>query len=255
MLQNEALDNVIEVLDTFRPVTLDEMNGIRLMNRLDTKYILSLDALDALLRLSSIDYRVQEVQNERNIAYRTIYLDTLDKEMYRLHLNGKAVREKIRVRTYIPSCLTFLEVKNKNNKGRTDKKRIRVADIDSLWTDGGDQFLSSNAWYRLDELLPQLENNFRRITLVNNQMTERLTIDTGITFRNIENEKVVSLSDLAVVELKRDGRTYSPIHETLHDMHIRPNSFSKYCMGCALTDETLKQNRFKPKIRRILQQT
>ena len=56
--------------------------------------------------------------------------------MYLAHQNGRVIREKIRVRTYVSSGLTFLEVKNKNNKGRTDKKRIRVQGVNSLRQDG-----------------------------------------------------------------------------------------------------------------------
>ena len=104
--------------------------------------------------------------------------------MYLAHQNGRVIREKIRVRTYVSSGLTFLEVKNKNNKGRTDKKRIRVQGVNSLRQDGGEEFLRNYAWYELSTLKLLLENHFHRITLVNKAMTERLTIDTGVHFRN-----------------------------------------------------------------------
>ncbi|MCI1683874.1 MAG: polyphosphate polymerase domain-containing protein [Bacteroides sp.] len=251
MSKGYVREEIIDTLNSFHPIGLDKMGSIKLMNRVDTKYILSWDTLTVVLQLAMPDYRVQEVMGERDIAYRTIYLDTLDKAMYRAHQNGRAVREKIRVRTYVSSSLTFLEVKNKDNKGRTDKKRIRVSDLGSLSDEGGDQFLSSNAWYRLPQLAPQIENSFRRITLVNNAMTERLTIDTEICFQNLINKKTTSLPHIVVMELKQDGHAYSPISEILHALHVRPGSFSKYCMGCALTDNALKQNRFKPKIHKL----
>jgi len=246
----ETLKDIARMLDAFRPVTLEEMSGIRLMNRMDTKYLLPLETLAVLLRCAADDYRVQEVANERNVIYHTVYLDTADKAMYLAHQNGRAVREKIRVRTYVSSHLTFLEVKNKNNKGRTDKKRIRVNALDTLSAEGVDEFLSLHAWYDLSQLSPQLENHFQRITLVNRAMTERLTIDTNICFRNLMNENFAALPGLAVVELKRDGRTSSPIRNTLNSLHVHPAGFSKYCMGCVLTDRELKQNRFKPKVRK-----
>ncbi len=245
------LDRIIAILKDFIPISLDEMSGIQLMNRLDTKYILPVDTLAIVLRLASLEYRVQDVNNERNIPYHTIYMDTDDQEMFRTHQNGRVVREKIRMRTYVSSNLTFLEVKNKNNKGRTDKKRIQIPGFNKLPVEEADRFLSLYAWYRWEQLTPQLENKFDRITLVNHALSERLTIDTGISFRNLNNGNSVSLPYAAVVELKRDGRCYSPIHETLHALHIRPVSFSKYCMGCVLTDEELKGNRFKPKVRKL----
>lgn len=111
MITEEILKDIVEMLDIFGPVTLEEMSGIRLMNRTDTKYLLPLETLAVLLYYAAADYRVQEVAGERNIVYHTVYLDTVDKAMYRAHQNGRAVREKIRVRTYVASQLTFLEVK------------------------------------------------------------------------------------------------------------------------------------------------
>ena len=238
-------------LAAFAPITLEEMSGIRLMNRLDTKYVLSVDTLELFLHFATKDYCVQEVEGERDIAYRTVYLDTSQRSMYLAHQCGHAVREKIRVRTYVSSNLTFFEVKNKNNKGRTDKRRIRVTSIDALAEEGGPDFLYKHAWYNLAQLSPQLENRFRRITLVNHARTERLTIDCDICFHNLMNGLDATLDGVAVVELKRDGRTPSPARELLHNLRVHSASFSKYCIGCALTDPSLRQNRFKPRVRKI----
>lgn len=238
-------------LSHFLPVSLEEMNGIRLMNRTDTKFVTSQDKLASILQLASSEYRVQEVDGERVIAYRTVYLDTPQKDMYLAHQNGRRVREKIRVRTYVTSELTFLEVKNKDNKGRTDKKRIRVESVRSLQIDGAEEFLKKYAWYSLSELKPLLENNFRRITLVNKAMTERLTIDTDVCFRNLQTAEKAVLNGLIIIELKRDGRTFSPIREVLRNLHIKPVGISKYCVGMVLTSHTIKYNRFKQKMRTV----
>ena len=95
---NEAC-NVTTALSAFSSISLEEMSTIRLMNRTDTKYIVSLSALMDVLQRASNCYRVQEVQGERNIAYHTTYLDTPDYAMYLAHQNGRVIREKIRVRT------------------------------------------------------------------------------------------------------------------------------------------------------------
>ena len=83
-------------------------------------------------------------------------------------------------------------------------------------------------------------------------MTERLTIDSNITFHNLLSDNRVELDRIVVVELKRDAHANSAASSLLHSLHIHPSGFSKYCMGCALTDPFLRQNRFKPRIRRIL---
>ena len=236
------------ILPAYLPVSLEEMDGIRLMNRTDTKFVTSLDKLKLLLRYADADYRVQQVANERNLAYHTVYLDTPGCAMYLAHQNGRKVREKIRVRTYISSGLTFLEVKNKDNRGRTDKKRIPVDDIHSLQSGQVETFLQRHAWYSLSELDPQLENDFRRITLVNKAFTERLTIDTQVRFHNLNTGQSASLDNLAIIELKRDGRSHSPICELLRNLHVKPMGISKYCTGLALTTPTIKRNQFKPKL-------
>ena len=241
--------NVASVLSAFSPISLEEMSTIRLMNRTDTKYIVSQSGLMDILQRANPYYRVQEVEGERDIAYHTTYLDTPDYAMYMAHQNGKVTREKIRVRTYISSGLTFLEVKNKNNKGRTDKKRIRVQGVDTLHMDGGEEFLHNYAWYELSTLQFLLENHFHRITLVNKAMTERLTIDTDVRFHHLLTGREAKLNNLAIIELKRDGRTRSPISEILHELHVRPSGISKYCVGTALTAGGVKYNRFKSKLR------
>ena len=246
-------ENIEKIIRSYDSVSLEDMKRVRLMNRIDTKYIVRVADIRQLLDRSRDDYFVQEVDGERNIAYHTIYFDTRDHQMYIAHQNGKKTREKIRMRTYVSSGLSFLEIKNKNNRGRTDKKRIKIdPSSDYMHSEETRAFLAKHAWFSPDELEPHLENRFKRITLVNRGMTERLTIDTGLCFHNYTNDRDGSLSGIAVVELKRDGRTMSPMHDLLIRMHIHTMGFSKYCIGCAFTDPTLKQNLFKERIRRVL---
>ncbi|MFR5757194.1 MAG: hypothetical protein ACLUE2_00485 [Bacteroides cellulosilyticus] len=51
MITEEILKDIEEMLDIFGPVTLEEMSGIRLMNRTDTKYLLPLETLAVLFAL------------------------------------------------------------------------------------------------------------------------------------------------------------------------------------------------------------
>lgn len=239
------------ILSDFEPITLGEMGKVKLMNRIDTKYVVSVRQLMSILLSMKNNYRVQVAEQQAIAKYRTVYLDTDNAIMYLMHQNGQKIREKIRVRTYVDSSLTFLEVKNKNNHGRTKKTRIKVDSTETLEQNGADAFLADNAWYRLNELSPRLENQFGRITLVDKSMTERLTIDLGVCFLNYKNGCKSALPQIAIVELKREGLKHSFALDVLKNMRIKQASFSKYCIGCALTDSTLKQNRFKPKIRAV----
>ena len=96
-----------------------------------------------------------------------------------------------------------------------------------------------------------MENNFRRITLVNKAKTERLTIDSELKFHNLQTGRDRDLTGLVIIELKRDGLQPSPILGMLRDLRIKPCGFSKYCMGSALTNPDLKRNNFKERLRMV----
>jgi hypothetical protein len=141
-----------------------------------------------------------------------------------------------------------MEVKTKNNHGRTKKKRIEVCNM-NLADEEKRQFLAKHLRYDVDSLVPALNNHFSRITLVNKAKTERLTIDSSLRFNNLQNGCERDMADLVIIELKRDGLVFSPVLEMLRQLRIHPHGFSKYCMGSALTcNGQLPVNRFKRKL-------
>ncbi len=235
------------LLNTFAPITLAEMKSVRLMNRVDTKFVTTMPRLLQLLEMAKDEYFVQEIDGERNSAYTTLYYDTPRLDMYIMHHNGCLGRQKVRVRQYVDSKLTFLEVKNKNNHRRTRKKRITVTGFD-ITGEQQREFLKPLCWWNVDTLQPALRNWFNRITLVNKAKTERVTIDTGLRFHNCMSGLDKSLDQVVVIELKRDGNQPSPLLAMLRDLHIHPYGFSKYCMGTALSNPSVKKNRLKPKL-------
>lgn len=184
------------------------------------------------------------------MPYYTCYFDTPDCFMFIEHERGRAARQKVRLRVYEDSGTAFIEVKTKDNHGRTRKRRTPADNGCELGRYG--DFLSQCTPFNADGLCRQLENHFNRITLVNNGMTERLTIDTGLRFHNVMTGESRSLGGLAVIELKRDGRVPSPVTSLLRGLHIHACGFSKYCMGMALTNGRLRHNRLKPRMRQIL---
>ncbi|MBR2154328.1 MAG: polyphosphate polymerase domain-containing protein [Bacteroidaceae bacterium] len=243
---------ILSLLNAMSPITLDEMAGIRLMNRLDTKYVASKYQLVELLKLVQDKYYVQETLGNRIIPYCTTYYDTDDHVFYMMHHNKHARRMKVRVRTYVASGLTFLEVKNKNNHARTKKKRIEVPSQDNFrTTEGAHELVQRKTGQNLDNLNAVVRNQFNRVTLVNKEKTERLTIDFDIQFHNFETTHDHATDQLVIIELKRDGNVFSPITNLLRDIHVHPTGFSKCCIGMALTDPDLKQNNFKPKLRNL----
>lgn len=220
------------------------------MNRTDTKFVILESQLPQVLGEVSEYYKVLEVEGKRLSQYHSRYFDTDELKFYHDHHRGRAGRIKVRVRTYAEVGLSFLEVKRKDKKGDTIKKRIPV---DGFLTDFNDEqvgFLEEiNGHSYL--LSPSIENSFKRVTLVNNVAEERLTIDTDLSFndkRLFSGQK----GDLAIIEVKQSGlQRQSPIMKVLKAHHILPYKVSKYCLGMASLHPGLKQNRFKQKFLKI----
>ncbi|OQA49835.1 MAG: VTC domain protein [Bacteroidetes bacterium ADurb.Bin302] len=232
-------------------IDLTEMKSVKLMNRVDTKFSAQLRLLPDLLSRAISDYRVQVIDNSPVASYDTLYFDTPDLQMYLRHHDKILQRDKVRTRTYIDSSLSFLEVKHKNNKGRTKKKRILISvdDFDDFThNDEAINFLDNQVIYKIDALKPQVRTIFNRITLVNNARTERLTIDFNLRFENEQTKLTAELPDVMIIELKQDGLVYSPMKKILSDMNIHQIRISKYCIGTVLTNPNAKYNRFKKKV-------
>lgn len=238
-----------DILGLFSPITLEKMDKVRLMNRIDSKYVTTLPQLIRFLKLTSTEYKIQIIDGQMNMPYRTCYFDTPDFDMFVQHQRGRKMRQKIRIRIYDISGSTFLEIKNKDNKGRTDKKRTGMQSGDDIMKYA--DFICSYSHYKPEILQPQITNRFRRITLVNKDMTERLTIDTDLRFKNLVTGIEYAPGDIAIIELKRNGRNCSEAQNLLHNLHIHPCGFSKYCIGMALTNRELKHNLLKNRLNTI----
>ncbi len=234
------------------PIGLDDMKAVRLMNRVDQKYMASAGELEEILERVASGYYVQHIDGSPIAPYKTLYFDTDGLSMYTMHHNKKLNRQKLRVRTYRSTNTTFFEVKNKDNKKKTHKVRIPIGvEMFDCALEVGEvsRFVGENTPYPVASLHECLENRFERITLVDKRMNERVTIDRGVAFHNRATEIDADISHLLVIEVKHEvGAPMSDIERALHDMHILPRRMSKYCIGTALTDPAAKSNRFKPKL-------
>ncbi|MCM1176826.1 MAG: polyphosphate polymerase domain-containing protein [Bacteroidales bacterium] len=252
------MDAVVDRLDVWGRIGrihLDEMDSIKLMNRIDSKYLTNVVVLEKLLEQAAMHgYRALEVDGAVICPYNSMYYDTESLKMFTDHHNRRLVRQKVRTRVYVQSGITFLEIKHKNNKGRTKKKRVEIPSCDFLDFRGNSEaaaFLSSRSDFTVEMLKPRMETVFRRITLVNRAMTERLTIDTSLRFVNHDTDINAELGPAVIIELKQDGRAYSEMKNILLDLRVKPVRVSKYCIGTTLTNPAAKSSRFRTKVRMI----
>jgi len=229
---------------------LVKQDSAALMNRIDTKYLIPREHLSSLLKALSLDYSVLSENNKRIFTYETTYFDTPNKQFYHAHHNGHLNRSKVRFRRYVESNIGFMEVKRKNNKGRTIKKRVPMdcvrANDESVKEFVG-QCLVGGLSSQESKLNTSLFVNYRRITLMNKHHQERLTIDVDLHFQCSQSNKNRKLEELFIVEVKRHAKQQaSSFSNVVQEFALKPIKFSKYCMGLILTnDGTLKMNRFK----------
>jgi len=237
-----------EVLSKFSPISLKEMDNVKLMNRIDTKYILLKKDLISILDSVYINYSILEIDGLRNMGYYSQYYDTKDFDMYLKHQNKRKNRYKIRARKYINTNDNFLEIKLKNIKGRTIKSRIKLQNDDYNFSDKEIDFINSSSPYKYEAIEKKLENSFNRITLVHKTEKERITIDNNIIFK-FNSDIINNLGDLIIVEAKQEKfNLYSDFLKELKNRGIRPVGISKYCIGTFLLNKNLKSNNLKQKL-------
>lgn len=243
------MEIIADILEGFEPISLKEMDSVKLMNRVDTKYMFLINQLPGILNDLQPDFRVLEVNRTRLSRYETLYFDTEGHNLYLNHHNGRSNRFKVRKRRYLESGISFFEIKIKNNKGRTQKERIRQKESPETISGISAQLLHEVTALSPEMIRPALWILFSRITLVNKQLTVRLTIDVGLNYRLGDKKK--AYPELAIAELKQDFMAKSPLKEIMHKYHILDTSISKYCLGIISLNENIKHNNFKPKLLRL----
>jgi len=252
---NETLTNI---LHGYHGLTLEELSRAPLMNRTDEKFAFLLEDLPVILDLIKEQYDVLNIDGKVIFAYTSQYFDAPDFRFFHDHHRAIPNRFKVRIRTYLDTATSYLEVKEKI-KGRTDKKRIRYGGFSKEELDTEAEPFDPEAQLFLNERLretlslrPVMVNSYKRITLLNKFSEERLTIDFDITNGTMSDPLACdqSLSNIVIAELKqpRLDRT-SPFYQLMKQLRIRPFRISKFCFGMMdlYGNEFIKSNNFKSK--------
>ncbi len=242
--QPTMLDQLPIILNQFEAISLAEMEEVKLLDRVDTKFLMTEEQLLEILRAVVPYYRILEADGTRANRYRTQYYDTADFALYLEHHNDRQNRHKVRSRTYVDSGITFLEIKRKNYKRRTSKMRCQIPSIPDVLEGANLAFVRehypADAW----ALQAVIWNTFRRITLVSNFRRERLTLDVGLRYG--WGDRIGGLEGIAIAEVKqRKFSIDSDFVRELRRHHIYRTGFSKYCAGISYVYPHLKANRFK----------
>jgi len=244
------LKKILAILEDFDTITLQEMDSVALMNRRDSKFIFNRKLLPEILHKLQHYYRLLDIDGKKISRYENIYFDTEEMLFYTKHHNGRRNRLKIRMRKYLDSNITFFEIKHKNNKSRTIKKRAKIDDLNKFIEKTGRKLIEQYTPHNPDEVKPVLSVTFSRLTFVAKDMSERATLDINLSTNNFSVSK--SFDNLVIAELKQDHLNHkSPFYQLMRKNRIPEYRFSKYCMGMIHAYPDLKANRFKSKVMRL----
>lgn len=243
-VETVATEQISAAAGRLDPLDLDELESVRLLDRVDTKFLLrDWQLVDILARVGD-HYRVLAATPARINRYRTLYFDTEDLLFYHQHHNDFHPRYKVRCREYVDSGIYFMEVKCKTNRRRTVKQRMPTERLVQRLTGEARDFVQAYCPADVNTLMPCLLNEFGRITLVSKELPERLTID--VNYRHMWHNRAGGLPGLVIAEVKQPKFTQnSAFVHALRDHGIRKMGFSKYCAGIMDLYPHVRYNRFK----------
>ena len=243
--------------DQFAPIGLPALNDkAAMMARIDNKYVIRRATLDQIAPALTAYFDVLEIDQRRAFTYDTRYFDDAGHSSYYEHQRGMRRLFKVRARRYVEANLAYLEVKLKGLRGLTLKHRMALDMIPETRLAPASYAFARDTYsthYNKDfayDLRSSLNNRYQRITLVAKSGGERMTIDTGLTYRNQAGFLDVG-PDVFIVETKSAlGRGLAD--KVLRQIHVRPvKGCSKYCIGVAALGDVARFNHFLPTLRKL----
>jgi hypothetical protein len=239
----------LDVLRDFDVATAALIEARSLQQRVDRKYLLGAGALEPLLARLRPDYCLLRAGQQVWARYESIYFDTPGRELYHAHRCGRRPRYKVRIRHHLDRHLTSLEIKSKDNGGRTVKRRLalefRQADLGSRER----EFIEEHAPLDVARLTPCVSVLFLRVTLVGTGFNERLTFDRDVTFVGGPHKECLSRVVIGEVKQAQYANHLGAV-AALRELHLRQGAFSKYCIGTALL-APVAGNIFKPTLKAV----
>lgn len=248
--------DIARKLDLFRPLSLDALNAkAAMLERLDNKYIIPADRLAPALDAFAETFDVLEIEGKRSFTYATRYFDDAGARSYHDHHQGRRKRGKIRVRTYVDAGFSYLEVKLKDIRDITVKRRLKVPNGQTALDDTCTAFINDcyRKQYREDfarPLGPMIGMEYQRITLVASQGGERMTLDTDLSFWS--DRRLVDVGPGMFVLETKSARGNGLADRILRSLHQHPTPrCSKYCIAMAALGEVNRANGFLPALRKL----
>ncbi len=240
------VDVGLMLVSSLPAISLQELNdAASLQQRVDRKYIVTAVQLADLVDHLSHRLAALEIDGERSFGYESTYFDTPELKSFHDAAYRRRQRYKVRTRAYRQSRKAMLEVKTRDGRGKTIKRR-QAHDFDAR------QFLDTEATAFVDSALgvsglgrtlwPLLTTAYRRTTLVDLDDVARVTVDADFRFVDWHGRRG-GLDGRFVLETKSSG---SPgfTDRYLWQIGARPEKISKYGTGLAVLNPSLPSNKW-----------
>lgn len=251
--------NLLEGFSTYDSITLSELDSVALMDRKESKFIIPDFWCEGVSTTLKKDFRILDIGGTKCFKYNNLYFDTKNNITLEDHIRGRNNRFKIRIRNYVDTNLTFLEVKRRNVYGRSTK--IRVTRTSENWdaplTEEEKEFLREHVPFA-DKLKPVLYGSYSRYTLASIERNERITFDTELTYKTMDDGEYSPLPGLCLIELKQNETDRrSPLHLAFRNRKDRiaplgrSLSVSKYTIGRLKTDKNLFTRAYVSNIKKL----
>jgi hypothetical protein len=247
----------VRLADRLEPISLAELDARAALGaRVDQKYVVDALVFDRLVAGLAGEHLALEVAGSRAFRYETIYFDTPALLTYHQHHQGRRRRFKCRTRLYADSGLCAFEVKLRDGRGRTVKRKLALdrAQHGSLGAEARsflDEVLRETYGTPAPaDLRPTVATSFTRLTLAGRTGPERLTCDVALAFAAGEGERFAIVPGMVLLETKT-RRGNGAADRALRRLGARPvGACSKYCLGVALAHPGVRRNRFSRLLRR-----
>ncbi|MEY4190234.1 MAG: hypothetical protein RIR17_970 [Planctomycetota bacterium] len=225
----KLLSSLPEGLAHLPCIDLKTLETVPLASRFDTKYLCPVKQINHFLQGLPDGFSVLETENGKWTRYKSVYLDTPDFQLYRLHHNGRPNRVKVRWRTYESDNRLFLEVKKSTPRGETKKYRLSEHGEPGPLQPRHFEFLAD--FFPQPHLLQaSLKVHYQRCTLLHVSNGIKCTMDFGLRLQSKTGE--ACFPGVVILEMKHRGRTPPfEIRQLLRSLQIRQIPVSKYALG------------------------
>lgn len=239
------------ILNNLREIAINESAPAHFINGIEARYLLPQQKLEEILAAVQPYYKLLHLREKRLFRHDTLYFDTPERLFYHQHISGRTNRYKIRSHRYVETDEHYFELKCRTNKKHTLIQRVPLDDLSEDICDYGKQLIVKNIPIRTFGLAPALWVYHHRFMLVNPDTNERLSFDANVWFR--WKTKFVAYPNLIIADVQQERSRLSPFRMLMKEMGIREGGISKYCLGLANIEPTLKVNTIKPILVKINQ--